>query len=463
MSLTWPRSLAARLLLSLLGAQAFFIIIAMVAFPLLAPYTTYAAIADGTVRSLLTASLRHQPDGRLVLAESPALRRYAASRPSLSWAIADLHTGQVVSGSAADLVRMLHQLGELVPTGYGNLETKRPGFAGETVIVTTAPTPLGDVVFVTAGNVFGWADLPAFVSSFLPALIPMFAPLFLGAIIVVPLVVRHLLRSLNAAARAATAIDMRSLGCRLPTDGLASDFRPLIDAINAALDRLDTGFARQRLFTANAAHELRTPVAVLQARIDALPGNAPSRNDLRRDTRRLALLVDQLLAVARIGHQEAILGETVDLVSQVRALVADCAPLAIRAGRQIAFTAGAASVLVRGNARAIDSAVANLIDNALRAEPFGGTVNVTVTAQAEIVILDHGPGIDSADRPFVFEPFWRKNELTPGTGLGLAIVREVAALHGGTLVLSETEGGGATFRLILTSARLVGQTGAMQG
>jgi signal transduction histidine kinase len=283
----------------------------------------------------------------------------------------------------------------------------------------------------------------------------------------IPLVVRRLLRPLRSAAHAAGAIDIRSLDQRLPLVGLPTELRPLVAAINAALDRLDAGFARQRLFTANAAHELRTPVAILQARVDALPQDAPSRSDLARDARRIALLIDQLLAVARLGHSEVATTDTIDLVALVRGLVADCAPLAIRAGRRVAFDAPAGPVHVTGNAQALSSAVANLIDNALRAEPAGGTVEVVVTERAEIVVVDHGPGIAAEDRPFVFEPFWRKDERTPGTGLGLAIASDVTALHGGTLTVAETPGGGATFRLALPSApaptRPTRQTGAMNG
>ncbi len=117
---------------------------------------------------------------------------------------------------------------------------------GDVAFVTTAPTRFGDLVFVTAGNVFGRADVASFVSEFLPAIIPMFAPVLFGALVMIPLVVRRLLRPLRAAAQAAGAIDVRSLGQRLPVGGLPSELRPLVLAINDALDRLDSGFARQR-------------------------------------------------------------------------------------------------------------------------------------------------------------------------------------------------------------------------
>jgi signal transduction histidine kinase len=167
----------------------------------------------------------------------------------------------------------------------------------------------------------------------------------------------------------------------------------------------------------------------------------------------MALLIDQLLAVARLGHSEAVMADAIDLVPLVRALVAECAPLAIRGGRQVAFSAPDHPVDVTGNAQALSSAVANLIDNALRAEPPGGTVEVAVTGAAEIAVVDHGPGIAPEDQPFIFEPFWRKDERTPGTGLGLAIARDIAVLHGGALAVAQTPGGGATFRLTLPHRR----------
>lgn len=144
----------------------------------------------------------------------------------------------------------------------------------------------------------------------------------------------------------------------------------------------------------------------------------------------------------------------VDLVATVRAMVADCAPLALRTGRAVAFHGLAASVGILGDQRSIEGAVANLIDNALRAEPHGGTVDVSVYLDGSgvIEVRDHGAGIAPEDRAVVFEPFWRKDDSSAGTGLGLATVREVVTLHGGSVSIDETPGGGATLRMILPCA-----------
>ncbi len=82
-------------------------------------------------------------------------------------------------------------------------------------------------------------------------------------------------------------------------------------------------------------------------------------------------------------------------------------------------------------------------------EPAGGIVEVVVRAPADILVIDHGPGIPPMEREQVFEPFWRRDEAYPGAGLGLTIVREAAAVHGGSIAIQETPGGGATFRLRL--------------
>ncbi|MBG0808403.1 HAMP domain-containing histidine kinase [Methylosinus sp. H3A] len=102
---------------------------------------------------------------------------------------------------------------------------------------------------------------------------------------------------------------------------------------------------------------------------------------------------------------------------------------------------------MKGSRRAIEAVIANLVDNALRAEPVGGVVSVVVGADASIAVVDHGAGVEESDRELIFEPFWRKNDLTPGTGLGLAIVQELVGLHGGAISVSTTRGGGAKFEV----------------
>jgi two-component system OmpR family sensor kinase len=444
-----PHSLTRRLLLQLIAAQVGLIVVALAVFPFVSPYVNYADIADRSVRELLTASLRREADGKLVLDPSPALRRYAARRPTLAYA-AMARTGlQVVDGSAPELAAVLERLGALVPHDSDTLETDRPGVPGDAVIVTGQPTPLGSVVMATAGDAFGHEDLIDLVDDFMPALLPIFAPLVFGTVLVVPLVVRRSMRPLLLAADGARQISVRSLDRRLPEAGMPVELMPLVAAVNAALDRLHDQVGRQRLFMANAAHELRTPVAILQARVDALPHDDAARSDLLRDVQRIRLLVEQVLLAARLGERGMAADETVELVGHVRAVVAACAPLAIRGGREIEFEASVAAVTVLGNARAIEGAVTNLIDNALRAAPAAGLITVAVHAGAVVEVRDQGPGVAPADRVHVFEPFWRKDERGPGTGLGLAIVREVARLHGGTASVDETPGGGAAFRLHL--------------
>lgn len=444
-----PRSLARRLLLQLIAAQVGLIVAALAVFPFVSPYVTYADIADRTVRELLTGSLRHGADGALTLSPSPALRRYAARRPALAYAAIARAGRRSMDGSAPELAAVLERLGPLVPRDDDTLETERPGVPGDAVIVTGQPTPLGSVIMATAGDAFGYEDLGDLLDDFMPALLPIFAPLVLGTVVIVPLVVRRSMRPLRLAAEGARQISVRSLDQRLPEAGLPTELVPLVAAVNDALDRLHDQVGRQRLFMANAAHELRTPVAILQARVDALPPDGTMRADLLRDVHRIRTLIEQVLLSARLGERGVTAEEPVELVGLVRAVVAACAPLAIRGGRAIEFETSVAAAPVLGNPRAIEGAVTNLIDNAVRAAPAASLVTVAVRAGAVIEVTDRGPGVAPADRDYVFEPFWRKDERDPGTGLGLAIVREVARLHGGTASVGETPGGGATFRLHL--------------
>jgi signal transduction histidine kinase len=436
------RSLTGRLLLLLLLVQAGVPILGMAAWMLFSPYVTWTDVAAASAERLVAASLVREGCGRVRLAPIPALIAYAAQRPGFAYAV--FRNGVAIDGSDPALARALAPLSPVLPD-QGQLAVQLPGGGGTARFDAGADAQAG-LTFVTVGNAFRANDFGGFVRIYLPALVPIFGPSLLVAAFAVPLVVHRTMRPLREAARQAERIEFTALTRRLPQQDVPAEALPLVCAVNAALDRLAEGAERQRLFHANAAHELRTPVAILQARLDAMPELARG-HELRRDVTRIALLVEQLLAVERLGACGTGT-EEVDLVARVRALVADCAPLAIRSGRCLEFLADTMCVRVRGNARAIDSAIANLIDNALRAEPEGGCVQVRVCQAAQmarVMVIDHGAGVSAADRTLVFEPFWRKDERPPGAGLGLSIVRAVAQRHHGDVQVSETPGGGATF------------------
>src|SRR5208337_3593594 len=194
-----------------------------------------------------------------------------------------------------------------------------------------------------------------------------------------------------------------------------------------------------------AAHELRTPISVLGLRVDQLPAS-DLKARLQLDVARIQTLVEQLVAVARLGQTHVAMDELVDIVQLLRDVVADRAPVAYRAGREIELDTTPVTWPFRGNRQALFSALANVIDNAVRAEPSKGVVVVRLADDGEVEIVDHGAGVRPEDRALVFEPFWRGATTEPGAGLGLAIVKEIADRHHIAVSVEDTEGGGATFR-----------------
>jgi signal transduction histidine kinase len=436
------RSLAIRLLTAMFIVQSLCIVLAIILFPVVAPFMSYSHIADRTVRALVLQSVQKTPSGGLRLVLTPALRSYARSRPHLAFAVKTAD-GSILSGSSPEIAAILSKVGAFTPVRDDPLETSRPGRPGDTVSIAGYSVHGQPVTTATAGDAFGWEDVSTFARFILPAILPIYGPVFFGMFVGVPLVLRRVLDPVRRAAKTAEAIDIRSMDQRLPERDIPSEFMPLILAINSALDRLASEWSRQRLFTANAAHELRTPVTVLRARVETSPIDPALKASLTRDVRRLAILIDQLLAIARLEQRENVL-EPLDLVAIVRGVVADWAPVAISNGYSLEFEGNALPVIVNGDVRAIEGAIAALIDNALKVEPSSKTIAVRVIAGASVVVRDHGPGLALEDRAMAFEPFWRKRERNAGSGLGLAAVREMARIHDGHAAIEETEGGGAT-------------------
>lgn len=258
------------------------------------------------------------------------------------------------------------------------------------------------------------------------------------------LVVRRTLAPLDMVMKEAGRIDINAPGVRLSEGHAPKEVAPLIAAVNRALGRLEDGYRTQARFMTDAAHELRTPVAILQTRIESLsPGG--DRDALSRDVARLALLCEQLLDLQRInsttGDRTA-----VDLGQLARQCAADLAPLAIAAKREIGLEVIGANVVL-GDGPALTRALSNLVMNAL--QHGAGRISLIVR-ECAVTVADEGPGIALEQRHKVFEPFRRLKPLSTGSGLGLALVKEIAALHGGRVEIGERPGGGAAITFFLS-------------
>ncbi len=199
---------------------------------------------------------------------------------------------------------------------------------------------------------------------------------------------------------------------------------------------------------AEAAHELRTPLAVLTARIDSLDGAAT--DGLKRDAARLNRLAEQLLRAGRLDAGPLDVSQRVDLRQIAVEALSALAPLAIRQGREVVLTGETGAVWVRGNGPALLVAVENLLENALAHTPAPGGVEVEVSAGGTLRVKDEGPGVPPADREAIFRRFARgRGARRSGAGLGLAIVMETARAHGGSVAVTDRPGGGAVFELRL--------------
>jgi signal transduction histidine kinase len=236
---------------------------------------------------------------------------------------------------------------------------------------------------------------------------------------------------------------------------LAAAFDQMVDALERAVaDAQDTEAAMRR-FLADASHELRTPIAALQATAETLLREQPPRP--RRDeleaalagsASRLGRLIDDLLSLARLEGTFQPRPEPVDLAELART-AADEARLQ-HAGPTIELKTGTARV--QGDANALLRVIRNLLDNALAAVPADGRVNVTTRRrgdQVQLVVTDDGPGIPDGDRERVFERFIRLDNIhAPGSGLGLAIARRIVRQHDGQLTCDPVPHG-ASFTLQL--------------
>lgn len=399
------------------------------------------------------ASLTLNKEGELEIRPTEDLLDEMKRAPGMKFAAFRSPQKEPISGSSPDLLPVLQSLIEINP---GHVHFVLPGDPStvRSGLMDPRRTPFGRLHIAVYGQKFRWSDVIDAALDVTHFLVPYLAVAVMVSGTVTWVAVHWGLGPLKRVASQASCIDVNSLYQRLDTDHVSIEMFPLVEAVNGALARLDEGVAQQRRFTANAAHELRTPVAILTARIDA-PKEPSFLTDLECDARRIHAIVEQMLSTVRLKDHRVDSGQQVELIETVSLTVADNALLAIKCGRHISFESPETPIYVRANQLALESVLRNLIDNALRAEPKGGTIGVRVGENAVIEVIDHGEGVAASDREAVFEPFWRKSEATSGTGLGLAIAKEIMENLRGRIWVEETPGGGATFKLSFTESNVV--------
>jgi two-component system OmpR family sensor kinase len=259
-------------------------------------------------------------------------------------------------------------------------------------------------------------------------------------------VVQRMLVPLERAVGDADRLDPAQPGQRLRLPDSPDEVRALLGALNRALDRIEESMLLLRQFTADAAHELRTPLAVMTLAIGQLPDDA-ARSRLQADAAAMARLVNQLLDLARVDALDAMPAASTSLDAMARAVVAHLLPLAISRGCSIGYV-GSGSPVVMGDSEVLERALRNVIQNAIAHSPAGSAVEVEVGPGPQISVRDHGPGIPPVLREQVVQRFWRADRSSSaGAGLGLAITDAIMRAHGGQLVIDGADGGGARVAL----------------
>ena len=264
-------------------------------------------------------------------------------------------------------------------------------------------------------------------------------------------VVKRMLVPLDAAVSEVNALDPGQIGKRLHLPETPDEVRTLLGAVNRALDRMEHAIRLLRQFTADAAHELRTPLAVMTLSIEQLPAGE-ARSKLQEDTAGMTRLVNQMLDLARADGLDADPRAQTVLDDLVSSVVGQLLPLALSSGRSMSYSADGNPV-VKGQPDLLERVLRNILQNALAHTPAGSVVEVQLGPGPQVSVRDHGPGIEDADRAAVFQRFWRKDRnRSHGAGLGLAIAQGIMESVGGSIQIEDAPGGGALLRLQFVAA-----------
>jgi len=390
----------------------------------------------------LEESLKRDADGGLTITDGPRLRLLKADNEGL-WFFAATSDGAsatygVIPTAYVGITPLVHLFNEA--------DIRSSLATTEAASIDTAETRLGTIRVMYGGTSGKDSAFFAILTGTYPIYIPLLVIALPAIFLTVPRIVRRALAGLNGVVRKAAEIDPRQPGTRLPIEEVPKEVVPLIVAFNNVLERLEHQFQSRQRFLIDAAHELRTPIAIMQTRIEGM-SEGRDRRRLLDDVARLGETAEQLLDFERSDqaeHQQ----KTVDLVEIARKVVADLAPLAIGAGYEISFASDTYTLERQGNSQALQRAITNLVRNAIDHGGNVGAISVSVSADAQIKVADEGPGIPAGHQEQIFEPFYRVTPRSKGAGLGLSLVKQIIMDHRGEVKINSGSNG-TTFTIQL--------------
>ncbi len=275
-------------------------------------------------------------------------------------------------------------------------------------------------------------------------------------------IIKNGLAPLNQLSKAMQARDLDYLQPVQLSQTPPHELKPVLQALNHLLQRLDEGLERERRFLADAAHELRTPLAVLKLQLQVAQ-QAPTLNEMRQGVDNALLgvnrsthTVEQLLTLARIeANKQTLQRESIDMVALAQEVVANLFPLALDKQQDIELLYTQETVLYTGNRLLLSILLRNLLSNAIYYSPMHAQISVKVEALNNGVlwaVYDSGQGVPAEDIPRLMQRFYRHQQSkdSAGTGLGLSIVQKVVELHQGKVNIYNQKAGGLAVEVVLS-------------
>ena len=367
MSVLRPRSLTWRLVGRLAGLQAIMLTLLILLIGLAAIGLLRAGLLigeyEGSTLDALRDAVERDTAGNLTLRQTPELATLRTEHADLWFVIRDAEGHQLSEGTVppqfAPIAAALGHVSE-ARLRWNGAEAGPPSG-----LVKWVDTGAGRIQILTGtyGQLSMWRAVETTPLLFLNMILPIIVLMTLATLVATPFVVRRTMKGLGQAAAQAERIDIDQRGVQLPLDEVPIEIAPLVKAINAALARLDKGYERHRRFLADAAHELRTPIAILSTRVASLP-TGPEKTHLLEDATRLSVMAGQLLDLQRLDQRTDTFA-AVDLVGVARQVVLDLAPLAFAAGYEMSFEHEDESVVVSGDQTSLERALTNLVQNAI--------------------------------------------------------------------------------------------------